>query len=178
MEEGAHPVNTNASETKDGRQVAPVYFVWNGEMMFDAPISDVWPHVINYPSWQNYTTVSHISGTPGREGEIVLLKKEEEGFEFPAYLARTVKLEPGRRVIWKCYPAGTSEGDEYFGFVDFRLDDVGGQTRFTYQSLYEFMVHYQQERELDEFRKAQEDNVSTLYASIYPKLRKLVEQGR
>ena len=171
-------MNQDTSDAGHIRKTAPVYLVWSGEMMFDAPLERAWTHVINYPSWQNYSTVKHITGEVGKEGEVVLLSKDEKGFEFPPYFARTIKLEPPHRVIWKTYPEKSSPGNEFFGIVEFRLDEVDGKTRYWFQSLYEFLVPYENEDELDQFRKQQDDNMSTLYESIYPKLRKLIEQRR
>jgi len=157
-------------------KIAPVHLVWNGEMLFDAPLQHVWRHVIDYPSWQNYSAVEHVSGPTGQEGEVVLLKKDEKGFEFPPYYARTIKREPPNWVIWKTYPQIVTPENDFFGIVEFRLNEIGDKTRYWFQSLYEFSVRYEDERELDEFRRRQHDNMTTLYASIYPKLKKLVER--
>jgi hypothetical protein len=169
-------VNREASALNSDRKIAPVDLVWNGEMLFDAPLEVVWRYVIDYPSWQNYSSVTHISGKAGGEGEVVLLRKDEKGFEFPPYYARTIKLQPPRWVIWKTYPVNASAENSFAGVVEFKLDKVDGKTRYWFQSVYEFAVPYQDDRELDDFRKRQNDNMLTLYASINPKLKKLIEQ--
>lgn len=170
-------MNANSVNTQDGRKIGPVHLVWTGEMTFNAPIAEVWRHLINYPSWQNYTTAEHISGKKGAEGEVVLLKKEEPGFKFPSYHARTIKLEPPRWVIWKTYPGDADQEYDFFGIIQFRLDEVGKQTRFWRQSLYEFLVPHNDESELDEFRKQRYENTAAMQASIYSKLRALIEGG-
>ena len=73
-------------------EIAPVYLVWDGEMMIDAPIKTVWRGILDYASWQNIPIVQHISGEPGAEGEVVLLKKELTGFEFPPYWATVLTI--------------------------------------------------------------------------------------
>jgi len=158
-------------------RIAPVYLVRSGEMKIEAPIKTTWVHVVNYPSWQNYPIVQHVSGRPGEEGEVGLLKKDEKGFEVPPYFARTVKLEPERRLLWKTFPQH-KQAIDLFGFVDFQLQPADGGTRFLYDVLYEFMVPYQEERELEAFRQAQYDNFEPLFGSVLPKLKKLAEQGR
>lgn len=150
--------------------VAPVYLFWEGETLLDAPVERAWPHVIDYPSWQSYSLVQHVSGPPGEEGEVVLLKKEEGG-EFPPYYARTIKLEPGRRIVWKTYPQIRAEGNDYFGIVEFRLLSAGGKTRFCHESLYEFMVPYRDESELEAFRKRSYEGAAMMFESILPKLK-------
>lgn len=155
---------------------APVYLVRSGEMMIDASVASTWVHVVNYPSWQNYPIVQHISGARGQAGEVVLLKKDEAGFEFPPYYARTITIEPQRRLMWKTYPQ-TRQPIDFFGIVDFQVQPAGEGTRFTYDVLYEFLVPYEDERELETFRQAQYDNFEPLFGSVLPKLKKLAEQG-
>jgi hypothetical protein len=155
--------------------IEPVYLVLSGEFVIDASTAEVWRHVVNYPSWQNYSSVQHISGQPGGEGEVVLLRKEEKGFTFPPYYARTIRLEPERRAIWKTYPEKRSPATDFFGIVEFGLDDWKGKTRFSYDTLYEFMVPYTHKQELEVFRHRERENFETLLATIFPKLKVLAE---
>lgn len=162
-------------EAKDGRKIGPAYLVRDGEMLLNAPVREAWPHVINYPIWQNYSSVQRISGQPGAEGEVVLLKKEEKGFEFPPYYAITLKLEPEKLVIWKTYiEKGTQEID-LSGIVEFHVKEIGGKTRFRYHVIYEFLVPYRNESELTVFRDQQGKNFEALFAAVLPKLKKLVD---
>lgn len=157
-----------------GRKITPVYLLWNEELLIHAPAQRVWRHVLNYPSWQVYSIMQHVSGKQGTEGEVVLLKKDEAGFEFPPYYARTIKLDPGSRIIWKTYPEKTSD---FFGIVDFKVHPLGDSTRFSYDILYEFLVPYENESEVEAFRKRQHDSSAAVFASIFPKLKRLSEQG-
>lgn len=163
------PAAANPSDVK----IAPVYVVIERETIIDAPVATVWRHALNYPSWQNYSIVKHVSGTPGQEGEVVLLKKEELSTPTTAYYARTIKLEPERRVIWKTF----RENVDYFGIVDFRFYDLGGKTRFCNNSLYEHNIPYREESEIEAFRKQAYANMDALLASILPKLKQLAERS-
>ncbi|WP_137388110.1 hypothetical protein [Rhodoligotrophos defluvii] len=165
----------SAADLND-RAIAPVYLVIDNEMVLDGPIRDVWLHILNYPSWQNYAEVRHVSGTPGKEGEVVSLVKAEDGFVFPPYYARTIKLDPPNRVVWKTFiEKGTHEIDR-FGIIDFRLHDLGERTRFCSHLYYEFLVPYRDEAELDAFRKQQEENFRVLQTATRPRLRELVSR--
>jgi hypothetical protein len=157
------------------KKIEPVHLFWNGEMPMDAPIDIAWKHLINYPSWQNYPTVRRISGPEGGEGELVALQKEEKGFEFPPYYARTLKLDPPNRVVWKTYPEPGTQEAEFFGIIDFRLVESGGKTIFVYNNMYEFLVPYDDECELAEFKCKQYANFDALFAATRPKLKALVE---
>lgn len=154
----------------------PVYLVWHGETMLNAPIERCWPHVLNYTSWQHYPVAQPVSGERGKEGEVVLLKKDEAGFTFPPYYARTIKLEPRRRIIWKTWPETATPELDFFGIVDFTLHEAKGKTRFCYDFLYELLVPARGESELEELRKQQYANTEAMFAAILPKLKKLVEE--
>jgi hypothetical protein len=167
--------DTNVSRVADLTRV-PVYVVKSGELVLDGPLKKAYPHVLNYPSWQNYTSIEHVSGKPGKEGELVILKKEEEGFSFPPYYARTIKIEPESRLIWKTYPVEKGLED-FFGIVDFQLFPQGDKTRFCYNALYEFQVDYQSESEIEKLRTEQYKNFEALFAAVFPKLRQLVSGG-
>jgi uncharacterized protein YndB with AHSA1/START domain len=169
-------MNERSSSVDQTSRVAPVYLVNNGELMIDAPIEKVWHHVIHYTSWQNYPIKQTLSGEPGQEGEVVMLKKDETGFEFPPYYAITIKLEPGRRVVWKTFPKDDTSASEFFGIVDFRVETAGNKTRFSYDSIYEFMVPYRDESELEVYRKEQDRNFKALFAVVFPKLKEVAEQ--
>jgi hypothetical protein len=158
----------------DNRKVAPVYIVLERETLIDAPVKVVWQHALNYPSWQNYSIVRHVSGEPGKEGEVVFLKKDELKSPTTAYYARTIKLEPERRVVWKTY----RENVNYFGIVDFRFYDLGSKTRFCNNSLYEHNVAYRDESELEEFRRQSYASMDELLSTILPKLKALAENAR
>lgn len=166
-------MDLDTTET-DGRQtLMPVYLVWDGATLLNAPVRIAWPYVVNYASWQSYSIVQNVSGRVGSEGEVVLLKKEEEGFAFPPYLARTIKLEPEKRIIWKTYP---EQGNDYFGIVDFRVQEISGKTRFSYSLLYEFMIPERSDEDLEKFRTQQYAATEALFAAVLPKLHNLTNQ--
>jgi hypothetical protein len=151
---------------------APVYIFAEGEILLEAPLEDVWPHVLDYGAWQNFATIRHVSGEPHQEGEVMLLAKEEAGLVFKPYYARTIKLEPGRRVVWKTYREETGG----FGIIDFRVQEAQGGTRFSWNLLYEYVVAYQDESELEAFRRQHGASIDKLATTVFPKLKKLVER--
>jgi uncharacterized protein YndB with AHSA1/START domain len=170
-------MKSQATGADDTRQIAPIYGVWNGEMLINAPIRNVWRYMLDYSAWQNFPIVRHISGPVGQEGEVVMLKKGEEGFEFPPYFARTIKLDPPHRVVWKTYLEKGSQEIDIFGIVDFRAEKAQGKTRFLYNSTYEFLVPYRQKSELETFRKLQDENFRRLFSTVFPRLKQIAEQS-
>lgn len=155
--------------------VTPVYVILTGELQLDAPVEKAWPHVVNYPSWQSYLSIEHISGTSGEEGELVLLRTGEAGFSFPPYYARTIKVEPERRLIWKTYAQSAGGEMEFFGIVDLKLQAENDKTRLRYDTLYEFQVPNQSQRELEAFREKQYRDFETVFASVFLRLKTLVQ---
>jgi hypothetical protein len=123
--------------------LTPVVLVLDHELVLAAPAEVAWPHVRAYETWQTYSRVEHVSGEPGGLGEVVLLEKE--GVPDPFY-TRTVLFVPGRRFIGKMYPL---EGSSWFGFAEFRLDDVDGGVKLSVHGLYEYLVP---EPEVEAFR--------------------------
>ena len=150
-----------------------VYLLWNGELNIEAPPGAVWPHVLNYPEWQAFSIAQHVEGERHQEGEVVLLKKIEAGFDFPPYYARTIKVDPERRIIWKTYGHESSEM-EFFGIVEFVLKETSRGTRFNYNILYEFVMEGSKE-EVEEFRQQQFASSQAVFDSIFPKLKALAE---
>jgi len=109
-------------------------------MQIEASIEQTWARAIDYPSWQQFSMGSRRSGAAGKEGEVMLLKKEEGGVEMPPYYARTVKLERMRRIVWKTFPEQRTPAFDFFGFVDFQFQPHPSGTLFRNNLLYEFNV--------------------------------------
>ena len=151
---------------------SPVYLVWEGELILNSDVSQSWRHILNFPSWQNYSSVESVEGPVGKEGEVVILRKDEEGFTFPPYYAKTIYLKEQEKVIWKTYPL---DGDDFIGFIDFRVESIGDKTRFRYHTIYEFIVECDRDSDLLEFKVEQYKNFGNLFDSILPKLVELVE---
>lgn len=158
-------------------RTAPVYIVASSETPIDATIAQTWPFLVDYPSWQNYTTVETIEGTPGEAGEVVRLKKEDGGFVFPTYYARTILVEPERKIIWKTFLDEDTPEIQRFGIVEFRLFERDGQTIFWSNLIYEFTVPYETDQDLRDFEAMQNENFRTLQATTRPRLKKLVEES-
>jgi hypothetical protein len=161
----------------ESNQIAPVYVIRRGEILLEAPIDVVWPHIVDYPSWTSYSVRELVAGRPGEEGEVIRLKKEEKGYSSPPFYARTVKIEPGRRILWKTYREAADGDEGYFGFVDFQLSPENGKTRFVSNGIYEFLVAYQDESELDVFRERRHQISETVFATTRAKLKQRVEGG-
>jgi len=159
-------------------KVAPAYILRRGENLIDAPLRATWRCLINYPSWQNFRRVQHISGRPGAEGEVVLLEKAETGFTFPRYYARTIVLQPERKVIWKQFADPASQGLDFFGIVTFSAVAAQHGTSFSYDLLYEFLIPYREEEELGALSKRQYENFDALLSVVVPKLKHLAESER
>lgn len=168
-------MDTQAASAQADRKVDPVYLIFTGEVLLDAPRNVAWARVINYPSWQSYSIVRNVSGEPGQEGEVVFLKKEE--LNFPPYYARTISVEPPNRVVWKVWLEPGGEIDT-FGIVDFVLHDANEKTRFCYNCLYEFLVPHSTESELQEFREHKYNEYNAGLSANWAKLKEMVGNSR
>nr|WP_198148546.1 SRPBCC family protein [Sphingomonas sp. Y57] len=162
-------------EVTSGMTTVPVHILVEGSRRFACPAAAAWRHVLNYTSWQNYSISEPVAGVPGTEGEVVLLRKDEEGVTFPPYFARTIHLDPGKRVIWKTYPRDPEPGNDYFGFVDFAVAAEGEATRFSYRFLYELIVPAAPEAELARYKTDLIAATESVNETIFTKLQRLVE---
>ena len=164
-----------AAATGDSQKTAPVYIFCEGEAVLDAPVKTAWPCLIDYPSWQNYTRIESISGEPGQEGEVVLLDKDDGEGEDPSspYYARTIKLEPEQRIVWKTFPYD-EETEDYFGIVDFRVEEVDGKTHYSYALTYEFVVPYEGEEKLAAFQDHEQVAFDQYTSHVLPDLEKQI----
>lgn len=159
-------------------RTAPVYVLLGEEFVLDAPPTTAWPLVIDYPRWQNYASVQTLEGTPGEVGEVVRLQKDEDGFEFPPYFARTLLIEPERRIVWKTFVDRADEEAPLFGIVEFRLAPDGeSKTLFSSSLIYQFQVPYTSRQDLQDYEDEQYENFQNLVNSTHPKLQALVAES-
>jgi hypothetical protein len=150
---------------------APVYVVRRGDLIISAPIAIVWQHVLDFPTWQKYSIVESVSGEPGKEGEVLHLKKDE-GLDMEAYYARTIRLEHESRALWKTF----RPGEPYFGVVDFNVERIDDETtRFFYNVFYEFVVEYGDPAELAAFEAHINGNFDVLTQVVLPRLKTVAE---
>jgi hypothetical protein len=169
--------------SNDTRKSAPVDLVFSGEVLIDKPVDEVWPHVVDYSSWQEFPICEHVSGPVGAEGEVVRLQKEELGIRTPPYYAKTILLEPGKRIIWKCWPEAVTPDNDFLGasdlsaVVQFSVEPQGEKTRFSYTNVYEFIVLHRDEAELESFRSENIPLYEGAFGHIFGNLKHLAETG-
>jgi hypothetical protein len=130
--------------------------------------------VIDYPSWQGYTSVEHVSGPVGGEGEIVLIEKVESELVWQPKYCRTLKLDPPRQVVWKIYPGRLGDGGwelDFSGTVEYRFEEVGpSETLVDFQVIKEFVVPVDDAAELDEVRAREYRLQADVMAANHPRL--------
>lgn len=163
-------------------KVGAVDFFFSGEFGLDAPAAEVWPVVLDYTAWQDFRAAENVSGKSGEPGEVVRLLKVTDDFETPPYLARTIVLEPGRRIVWKVYPEKSGAGDEFLGavgfsgYVDFQVRENGpSAVLFAYNAVYESLVEYEQDSELKEFETKTYKEFGAMFDTMWVRLRNLIE---
>jgi len=157
------------------KAITPVFMILDNETILPASPEEVWPTLLDYPTWQNYSEVRRISGVIGEVDEVVALIKKEKGFVFPPYYARTLKIDPPRRIVWRTFIDKGADPIDRSGIVDFRLYPCAEGSRFCTHLYYEYLVPHDTEEELVAFRASQEVNFRTLQAATRPKLLALIE---
>jgi hypothetical protein len=117
---------------------AAVYF---DETVVHCDIATAWEILVDYEAWNPTfvgAQVTRIEGTPRSEGERVRIHKtysDPLGDAVPEFYAETVKIVPGRRIVWYCYAREghtyQNQKDPFRNFVDFGLTELpSGGVRF------------------------------------------------
>lgn len=152
---------------------SPIYLLWTRQIILDAPPAHAWPFLIDFTAWQNYPIAEHVSGPRGGEGEVVLLKKDETGFSFPPYFARTCILDAPHRVVWKTYPNEGPEPQSFVGIVDFSMQAIGEGAKLSLQLFYE-MNPTPEVADVQAFRADYYRSTSEMFDAVLPRLQRLV----
>lgn len=79
--------NTLASSTITEPDANTYHFIDHHQVTINAPAKKVWPHLISLGSWMYEFEMAHVSGEPGREGQVMRLY---EGQDFMMQIARMV----------------------------------------------------------------------------------------
>jgi hypothetical protein len=174
-----------SDDNPQNRRVSPVDLFLSGQFKLDASAAQAWPVVLDYTAWQTYPIAENVSGQPGELGEVVRLRKVAESFETPPYFARTVALEPGRRIVWKVYPEKSGKEEVFLGavgfsgYVDFQVSEAGEDSAlFSYNAIYEYLVSHEEDSELSGFRAKSSAEIEVMYDAMWDRLRELVAETR
>jgi hypothetical protein len=94
------------------------FFVDHYEILIERSPEDVWPHILDLPSWMG---LIHESGPRGEVGEVFRLYEGEDFF------FETTKLIPHRLLFGVLHPFEI-QGEESLGMGMVVLTDLGGKT--------------------------------------------------
>ncbi|BBE35278.1 hypothetical protein [Sphingosinicella microcystinivorans] len=124
--------------------------VFQAESHIQTDMDTAWRKLLDYEAWNPTfagATVTRVEGEPQAEGESVRITKtyhDPKSPPFPPFYADTVKLIPGRRVVWYCYPERGEEyhaqADAFRNFVDFSLSEDGVGVRFNINYFAQFRL--------------------------------------
>jgi len=100
-----------------------------------------WRALLSYERWNPSfvgAQVTRLRGSPGTEGELVLISKtvsEQQGEAFPPFYCETVRALPGHRIVWYVYAKERHSyrgyEDPFRNFVDFGLMELPDGLHFT-----------------------------------------------
>lgn len=128
--------NVMEASTKNGGAGTPgcSVSVYYAASLVNRSLQDAWRTMLDYQAWNPSfvgATVMAVRGSPGSEGEVVLIKKElldATGAPLPEFYAETVKVVPCSHIVWYVYPR---EGNSFRNFVDFALVDTPNGVMFS-----------------------------------------------
>lgn len=177
---------TNSADT--GSKVGRVDMVYNTTLHAEAPLKEAFWTVFDYPAWQGYETIVHVSGPKGEEGELASIEKTKDEPGWQEKFCKTIKLDPLKQIIWRVYTDPGQVGADGWerGFdvtVDYRFEATTSEkTTIHMQVIKEFFVPYEDESELagvqqSEYRH-QVELMEHLAPRLYDLLAKRMGEGR
>lgn len=102
----------------DGRSY---HYVSHYSVAIDAPAASVWQHLVQLRSWMYELELSHVSGTPGAEGEVLKLYPDQDFF------IQVTRQIPDRLLVIANLPA-TFRDELGTGVGVITLNEAGGVT--------------------------------------------------
>lgn len=157
-------------------QISLAYLVRKFEMMIDAPRKAVWPYLLDFTSFnQTFEKVELLSGEENCVGAVSLLTKLQGKWFMPPYLVKVIRVIPEEQIVWKMFPR---EGEGFFGFVDFRIEDNEGKTKFIDQLYFEYKVPRMADAKVAEYEERLQKDYEALEKEIFRKLKSLAERKR
>jgi hypothetical protein len=157
---------------------ASVYFA---DIFVKCKLDHAWKRLWEFERWNPTfagAQVTSIKGEARGEGEVILVSKrlsDPAGEPFPEFYCETVKVVPGRRVVWYAH---AEKGHKYQGqtdpfrnFIDFGLTEEPGGVRFN-------IYYYAQNRLSGNALSAERAAMSPLLQDIVAAFRKHCETTR
>jgi hypothetical protein len=106
--------------------------VYHAECCVECTRQQAWHAVLDYTSWNPdfaNAEIIPISGKPGMEGELVLMKlRSASGDLLAEFHSQTVRIVPETCIVWYVHP---KEGTAFRNFVDFSLEEAPAGVRFS-----------------------------------------------
>lgn len=108
--------------------------IYYAESTVNCRIQKAWELMLNYQTWNPGflgATITRVLGEPNSEGEVVQIGLlDPTGRPLPPFYARTMKVEPCRRIAWYCH---SKLDDSFRTFLEFGLAALTSGTRFSIQ---------------------------------------------
>lgn len=113
--------------------------MYYADVFVRSSLKPAWQALLNYEAWNPTfvgAQVEPVRGIRGSEDELVLISKKVPGHAaLPRFYAQTVKVIPGRRIVWYVHAtdeqAYQGQKDAFRNFVDFGLTEESGGVRFS-----------------------------------------------
>jgi len=154
-------------------QVSQVFIVRNHEVQIEAAPRAIWPHLLKFENFnKTFEKVEVLSGKENTVGAISLLTKEKGELYMPPYLVKIVEMKPEKQIVWKMYPR---TGDEFYCFVDFRLEGAKTGTKFIVAVYSESQVPLMSDAALAEYKAGVHKMYDSVMDIMLPNLKNLSE---
>ena len=114
-------INVQASSTTTEPDANTYHFVDHHQITINQPARLVWPHLVNLGSWMYEFEMAHVSGEPGKEGQVMRL------YEGQDFMMQITKIVPNQLLTLVNLPS--TFNDEYStGIGVTTLFEINGKT--------------------------------------------------
>ncbi|HZQ63896.1 MAG TPA: hypothetical protein VFA66_01555 [Gaiellaceae bacterium] len=108
----------------------------------DAPVSKVWPHLLDWDTWMPDKVCKHVTGPEKAVGAVESIETLSEGEVISTIYGEIVRLEPERRIAYRLLPARETAGlaniDSARGHMIWNLYPLpGDRTLLAYETVAE-----------------------------------------
>ena len=151
------------------RSLNTVNFIGNTETTINQPLDVVWPHVLNFRTWQTNFDFQTLEGEEGETGQLYWLTQRKRSQPEQAFL-RVVSVEPMRQIVTRAVPVDSSFQIYYMA----NLISCQDKTTVTFGSIYEGARGEMSDNDVRKGQLNYQDHIRSTFDSYWKKLHSLL----
>jgi len=152
------------------------------DFVLDAPVEQVWPHLLDWDKWMPDKVCKHVSGPEKAVGAVESIDTLHDGEVVSTIYGEIVRLDPERRIAYRLLPfreqglAGIDAARGHMIWNIYPLD--GGRTLLAYETVAEMESSSIEQGEFTkQFAEAEITGNKHWLDDYVPELKRLLAEG-